>query len=248
MDQQGLRDVDRWKDKIEVRLDNRQVAFLFFGSALVACMLFILGVIVGKRLESRGRALAPEIEDPLALLDRVAATTPPAPPPAAVAPAVIEDDPMEAPGPAVRPAAPKPVEKLAEKPADKPAPKPAEKAAEKAVDKPIPPVEAKTEAKAEARSADILPPSFEAKDATKDATKKPRFMLQVGSFPDKAEAEAYASTFASERPIVVMSEIPGKGTWYRVRLGGFQAFKEAVDAKTVFERRYNKIALVVGPL
>src|SRR5688500_19475745 len=83
MEQQGLRDVDRWKDKIEVRLDNRQVAFLFFGSALVACMLFILGVIVGKRLESRGRALAPEIEDPLALLDRVASTTkaPPAPSP-----------------------------------------------------------------------------------------------------------------------------------------------------------------------
>ena len=59
MEQQGLRDVDRWKDKIEVRLDNRQVAFLFFGSALVACLLFVLGVIVGKRLESRGRALAP---------------------------------------------------------------------------------------------------------------------------------------------------------------------------------------------
>ncbi len=73
-------------------------------------------------------------------------------------------------------------------------------------------------------------------------------MLQIGSFPDKAEAEAYASTFAAERAVVVMSEIPGKGTWYRVRLGGFQAFQDAVDAKTVFERRYNKIALVVGPL
>src|SRR3954469_17299504 len=74
MESQGLRDIDRWKDKIEVRPAIRQVAFLFFGSALVACMLFILGVIVGKRLESRGRAVAPEIEDPLALLDRVAAT------------------------------------------------------------------------------------------------------------------------------------------------------------------------------
>ena len=256
MDQQGLRDVDRWKDKIEVRLDNRQVAFLFFGSALVACMLFILGVIVGKRLESRGRALAPEIEDPLALLDRVAATAPPPatpaadeaevpapatrpaktvkrePPPAAVAPAVVEDDPIEAPGPVERPAAPKP----AEKPIEKPAAKPVEKLVEKPAEKPVAPTEVK--------SADIMPPSFE----TKDAGKKPRFMLQIGSFPDKAEAEAYASGFAAERPIVVMSEIPGKGTWYRVRLGGFQAFKDAVDAKSVFERRYNKIALVVGPL
>src|SRR4051812_1093687 len=64
------RDVERWKDKVEVRLDNRQVFFLFFGSAMVACMLFVLGVIVGKRLESRGRAQAPMIEDPLAALDR----------------------------------------------------------------------------------------------------------------------------------------------------------------------------------
>ena len=37
---------------------------------MVACMLFVLGVIVGKRLESRGRAMAPVVEDPLAALDR----------------------------------------------------------------------------------------------------------------------------------------------------------------------------------
>src|SRR5215467_3676373 len=71
IDEPALRDVDRWKDKIEVRLDNRQVFFLFFGSALCACMLFVLGVIVGKRLESRGRAAIPEVQDPLAVLDRM---------------------------------------------------------------------------------------------------------------------------------------------------------------------------------
>jgi DedD protein len=209
MEQQGLRDVDRWKDKIEVRLDNRQVAFLFFGSALVACMLFILGVIVGKRLESRGRALAPEIEDPLALLDRVAATTP-TPPAATVTPA-----PAPAPAPrAARPPAPKPVAAVVPAPA-----------------------------------AAVVEPPAAPVPAVKDAGKgKPRFMLQIGSFPERAEAEAFAATFAAERPVVIQSEIPGKGTWYRVRLGGFQTFKEGVDAKTAFEKRHNKIALVVGPL
>ncbi|HEY0711966.1 MAG TPA: SPOR domain-containing protein [Polyangia bacterium] len=73
-------------------------------------------------------------------------------------------------------------------------------------------------------------------------------MLQVGSFAQRAEAEAFASGFAAERPIVVTSELPGKGTWFRVRVGGFANFKEAVDAKLAFERRYNKIALVIGPL
>ena len=56
--------------KIEVKLDNRQVFFLFFGSAVVACMLFVLGVMVGKRIESRGQAEAPVLADPLAALDR----------------------------------------------------------------------------------------------------------------------------------------------------------------------------------
>src|SRR6187455_2273274 len=63
-------DIDHWRDKIELRLDNRQVFFLFFGSAVVACMLFVLGVMVGKRIESRGQAQAPELSDPLAALDR----------------------------------------------------------------------------------------------------------------------------------------------------------------------------------
>ena len=54
------RNAERWRDKIEVRLDNRQVFFLFFGSALVACMLFVLGVIVGSG-EALGRAIAEEV-------------------------------------------------------------------------------------------------------------------------------------------------------------------------------------------
>jgi DedD protein len=224
MEQQGLRDVDRWKDKIEVRLDNRQVAFLFFGSALVACLLFILGVIVGKRLESRGRALAPEIEDPLALLDRVASTT--------AAPRREEAAPSVAPS---RPAS------RAEAPTRKPAATPAP-----AVAAVTPPPAAREPTAPVVPSARTEPvPAATVKEAGRP---KARFMLQIGSFPDRAEAEAFAGGFPSERPIVVVSEIPGKGTWYRVRLGAFQTFRDGVDAKMVFEKRYNKIALVVGPL
>src|SRR5882762_1820175 len=101
MNERSLRDVERWKDKIEVRLDNRQVFFLFFGSALVACLLFILGVMVGKRLESRGKAVAPEIEDPLTLLDKVAAS-----PLAAAEPTARPAAPTPAPARAAAPHAP----------------------------------------------------------------------------------------------------------------------------------------------
>ena len=69
-DRESDRNVERWREKIEVRLDNRQVFFLFFGSAVVACMLFVLGVMVGKRIESRGQAEAAPMADPLAALQR----------------------------------------------------------------------------------------------------------------------------------------------------------------------------------
>jgi hypothetical protein len=283
MEHQGLRDVDRWKDKIEVRLDNRQVAFLFFGSALVACMLFILGVIVGKRLESRGRAMAPEIEDPLALLDRVAASTRGAetggparamlavPPRVSrlASPAVARAEAAPPTAAAVAPAAPPARrEAVALAPAAvaklPPAPAPAAKApvaapaaaraavpaVAKSATPEVPVAEAPAPPPPAARpSAPAVSPASLTASAAKEAGKaKPRFMLQIGSFPDRAEAEAFAGTFTQEKAAVVVSELPGKGTWYRVRVGDFRAFKDAVDAKTQFEKRYNKIALVVGPL
>ena len=254
MESQGLRDIDRWKDKIEVRLDNRQVAFLFFGSALVACMLFILGVIVGKRLESRGRAVAPEIEDPLALLDRVATTARNAPEAASggklTAGSTLAAAPSVAPV-AVPAAAPAKVAIAREVKVSPPA--------APAKTKPAPIVAAAPAAAARASATEPTPapaaplPPREAPragDAPKETVKtgKSRFVLQIGSFLDRGEAEAFAKGFAPESPAVVVSELPGKGTWYRVRVGEFKAFKDAVDAKTAFEKRYNKIALVVGPL
>ena len=35
-----MRDLDRWKDKVEISLDGRQIFFLFFGSAVAACLIF----------------------------------------------------------------------------------------------------------------------------------------------------------------------------------------------------------------
>lgn len=54
-------------------LDGRQIFFLFVGSALAACLIFALGVAVGRRVEQRAAArekAAPA--DPLAVLDEIA--------------------------------------------------------------------------------------------------------------------------------------------------------------------------------
>jgi DedD protein len=276
MDDRGLRDIERWRDKIEVRLDNRQVFFLFFGSALVACMLFVLGVIVGKRLESRGRAVSPEIEDPLALLDKVA--TSPRPPQAAVTfpqtlfgakngdkhaakktalvtapvettPApqpTVPSKPQEAP-PAVPAQATASKSVLGAKPESKPAPvaaKPESKSAPvaaAAAEKPEP-------APAKAKPAEVVkeskPATIPTIAASVDSKSKGHFSLQLSSFQDKNEAQAFAQKFDGERPYLIVSEIPGKGTWYRVRVGDYPTSKDAAAAKQAFEKKHNVIAYI----
>jgi DedD protein len=74
---------------------------------------------------------------------------------------------------------------------------------------------------------------------------KARFALQLGSFPDRAEAEAFAKKFGAQS-YVVASDIPGKGVWYRVRVGDYPSTKEAIAAKASFEKQHSVIAYVVS--
>jgi DedD protein len=270
MEDRGLRDIERWRDKIEVRLDNRQVFFLFFGSALVACMLFVLGVIVGKRLESRGRAVSPEIEDPLALLDKVA--TSPRPVQAAVTfpqtlfggkngdkhaakKTALLTAPAEASSALQAPLTSKPLEAAAAAPAQTTTSKAAVAAKPETKTAPVP---AKAESKSALLATEPAVPAkakpVEAKEskpatipviaAGADSKSKGHFALQLSSFQDKSEAQAFAQKFDGERPYLIASEIPGKGTWYRVRVGDYATSKDAVAAKQAFEKRHNVIAYV----
>ena len=276
MEDRGLRDIERWRDKIEVRLDNRQVFFLFFGSALVACMLFVLGVIVGKRLESRGRAVSPEIEDPLALLDKVATSPRPAQAavtfpqtlfgakngdkhaarktalvtaPAEAAPAqqpTVLSKPQEAPPTVPAQAnASKPI--LAAKPESKPAPVAARPESKPAPVAAAPAEKAPEPAPAKAKPAEVKeskPAMIPTIAASVDSKSKGHFALQLSSFQDKSEAQAFAQKFDGERPYLIVSEIPGKGTWYRVRVGDYPTSKDAAAAKQAFEKKHNVIAYV----
>jgi DedD protein len=271
MEDRGLRDIERWRDKIEVRLDNRQVFFLFFGSALVACMLFVLGVIVGKRLESRGRAVSPAIEDPLALLDKVATSPRPVQTGVTFPQALFgsvnkvatdkhaRKNPLPAAGNGEEDSAShkalalaKPGEgavaalaptKVADKPARvKPAAKTEDKPTEVvAEEKSAQPAPSKTKPSETKESKSAIIPTVA---AAGDSKSKGRYALQLSSFQDKSEAEAFAQKFESEHPYMVVSEIPGKGTWYRVRVGDYATAKDALAAKQSFEKKHSVIAYV----
>ena len=295
MDGPALRDVERWKDKIEVRLDNRQVFFLFFGSAMVACMLFVLGVIVGKRLESRGRAEAPTIDDPLAVLDRFGPPQPGASTagqaaltfpknligggPAGTAgrihasPSSREErtaglrEGRAAPAArsvlaAVAPAAAAPRMVVAvREPADvapraartgtaAPAPAPSGGDLPSVTDSGLAPAASPSSAAAPrlaaAPASRSARPTGSGPTATSPDKARGHFLLQLSSFQDRAEADAFARRFPGKNAYVVSTELPGKGTWYRVRVGDFATMQEASVAKTEFERENNVIAYVAG--
>jgi DedD protein len=213
------RHVERWREKIEVRLDNRQVFFLFFGSALVACMLFVLGVMVGKRIESRGQADAPVLQDPLAALDR--AHQPPvgvaAPGPQLTFPSTLAGSASRARGSAVHASAAAPPKVMP--PKAPPALKPV------AVARPTP-------------AAPAVDP------ANLPAKVKGKYTLQVSSFATSAEAQAFVQKLPGA--FVIAGDVPGKGTLYRVRFGNYGSYKDAVAAKDSFEKQHNMIALIAA--
>jgi len=214
----------KWKDKVELTLDNRQIFFLFFGLSVVGCFVFALGVMVGRRVEfdpvGEGQA-APQ--SGLALLDEVSTDEPttygkalqePAPLPAALPDAVDEPAMPGAPDADAEPD--KPGSKLAGKPG-KPAAAPA-----------------KPEVIAAAGSNAAAPAAGR------------HFTLQMKAFAKPEDAEAFAAPLrANGHDIRVEAhEIKGR-IWHRVRMGEFETWEEGLQAKSDFEKHEKTIAYVV---
>ncbi len=271
------REPELYKDKIEVSLDGRQIFYLFFGGSVIVALVFVLGVMVGRRVEARGHVERAHVEaavDPLAALDRLEGgaglsfqgTLRGAQPPATPVEQRIAE------------LAPKPVEK--EKKIgrqDAEVAKPEAKAVPKPEPKPEAKADAKVEAKAEKKDSekkDSEKKDSEKKDSDKkadapkksdgdkhaeadkkdgdkkdgekkDPEKKPKFTLQLSSFQDKAEADAYVQSVkqAGFPAYVTQGDVDGK-QFYRVRLGSYRTIDAANDAKAEFEKSAKKSALV----
>ena len=65
-------------------------------------------------------------------------------------------------------------------------------------------------------------------------------------YPADTEAEVFAKKFSGQATYILSTDIPGKGTWYRVRLGDYTSAQEASVAKLAFERKFSVIAYVAG--
>jgi cell division protein FtsN len=58
------------------------------------------------------------------------------------------------------------------------------------------------------------------------------FFVQVASFQNTEDADRQAARLKSKgyKVVIIKADIPGKGTWYRVRLG---PYRDSADAKSV---------------
>ncbi len=208
-----LRDAERLKEKLELTLDGKQLFVACFSGAVLASLLFILGVMVGRRLEERGRARAEvaALVDPLAALDELA---------------VDEEQRLAFP------------ETLSAEPGSKPKPLGAADLAPSLQD---PAKEAMKEPVAKLPSTPAV-----AVKAAPELAGKGKFTLQLSSFQDRGEAEAFSAKMKSAgyRTSMASNDVPGKGTFYRVRVGAYQTHPEALAAKGDFERRQHIIAYV----
>jgi DedD protein len=219
-----------FKDKVEVSLDGRQIFYLFFGGAVIVGMVFVLGVMVGRRVEARGHvdhAQTPTTSDPLAALDRLEGSGGlsfhgtllgnDAQRPVEKAIGEIEKARI-APPPVVAVAPPKPPDP----------PKASDKQIEKQIEKQI-----------DKQAADDKPKKHHDADTSS-------FTLQISSFQDKGEAETLLASIRSSgyQAYLTSAEVDGKGTFYRVRVGKYGSMDAANDARTEFEKTAKRSALV----
>jgi septal ring-binding cell division protein DamX len=215
------RETELYKDKIEVSLDGRQIFYLFFGGAVIVGMVFVLGVMVGRRVEARGHVERAHVEatvDPLAALDRLEGGS-----------GLSFQGALRGAEPPVSDVEKK-IDEMAKKPADPPKP------------------EAKPEAKAEEPKPEPRkdePKKDEAKKDEPKPEKKSKYTLQLSSFKDKDEAQTFLDQMKADGypASMIKADVDGK-QYYRVRMGTYSSADAANDAKADFEKSSKKSALV----
>lgn len=239
-----MREMHKWKDKVELNLDNRQIFFLFFGLSVVGCFVFALGVMVGRRVEvGPSGEVAALSADSLSILDGHGEVETELSFQQGLKTSNIDE---------VPPTRDLEAEKAAEEAAAIPA------AAIGGAEEPAPAAEA-PKAEPEAPKAAPEAPKAEPKKAPSKSTlassaktaAKPqpgirKFTLQMKAFAKKEQAEAFAAELNGKGhgARVESQEVKGR-LWHRVRVGSFDTWAEGIEAKEAFESKEKIIAYVV---
>jgi cell division septation protein DedD len=196
-----------------VSLDGRQVASIVVGALVILGVVFVLGLNVGKQIGMRQAEVAVAPGD-LEALDRA-----PAPPPAAKEPLTFHDRlTKEAPSPAP------PAPSATPTPASA-TPTPASATPTPASATPTPASASATPAPAKKPEPPTPAPAAKPVEAAPPADRP--WTVQLAAAQDRAEAERTAARFAVLNPRIEQAEVPGKGRFWRVRVGAFETRQAA---------------------
>jgi DedD protein len=212
------------RERFEFSLDARQVAAVILGSLGALGLAFFLGHTLGQRVTERPAAVVrapavPAPADPLAVLDQA-----PRPDGGEVPAQLSFHETLTSARPPqdkLPPPPPSPSVPVAAVAVASAATKAASSAADASPPKPVAVVAPPPKPIA------AVPPAPKPAVAAAPAGKG-AWVVQVGSTQDRTEAERIAARFATRAPRVVAADVPGKGRWYRVRLGSFET-REAAD-------------------
>jgi cell division septation protein DedD len=75
------------------------------------------------------------------------------------------------------------------------------------------------------------------------------YQLQVSSFRAQGDAQGFADQLRARghKAYVVEAHVPGRGTWFRVRVGPFQTQHAAAQYRAGFEGREHVVPFIVTP-
>ena len=239
-----MRDSHRLKEKYELSLDDRQIVTLTIASLVVLGGVFMLGVVVGKKLagEPADRSspdLLSQVDRKTAALDSLkdredaALTfqdelTKKAPSPIKVEPAkVVEPPKVEA------PKAEPPKESVAVIPPPEPAHLPESPKAEAIATR--------------TNDGGGLKEAFgRVQRAPTNVVADGSWTVQLAAYQDRADADRFAAGLRDKgyAPYIVEVAIPSKGTWFRVRMGRFATKDAASRYMDDFKRETSISAMV----
>ena len=223
----------------EIQLNGKQLVFMFMAATVVAVVIFLSGVMVGRgvRLPEADvlAASANPAVDPTAPLDAVSSRTALAtdPVPAPVPESLTYGEHLEAPGAPDEPL--KPTASRQTEPKRAVAPAANEKAAASKV---AAPRETKEPARRAAAEKTLATPAQVT--ASKSFAEPPGngWVAQVQTFGSMSDAEALAGRLKTKgyRTFVALNESGPPGARYRVRIGKYPTRKEAVEVGQKLQR------------
>jgi DedD protein len=218
--------------KYEFSFDNRHVVSGCIAAVVVVGAVFVLGVLVGKKVASDQRAT--RAQDLLSALDDKAAIDRPVTPPLTFQDELTKKLPEPSTKTASLPAPPESVISQTET-----AP------TEMKVEPPPAPVRREPTRRPEVAEDKRANPKRTVKLEPKVAG---AFTLQLSATQKRVDADRFAARLREKgyAPMVSEAQVPGRGTWYRVRLGNFSSREGAARFLGDFKRETQLDAFVTA--